>query len=175
MMFKRIFLALMMLFLFISSGYCKDVNQPLKLTIEADKLVYSVGEEIDIEATVTNISEENLKIYGPDYWGVSEIIIIDADGDQLTPRGIKAERKYFEEFMIIPPGESRPHIFKNLRWFHRGGAWEFAGEAQLQAGNYDIAVTITNPPRRFSESKVLEKTWIGTMLSNTLSIEVIEK
>lgn len=172
---KRIIsLGFILAVLMTSSVYCQGSEQPLQLLIKSDKEVYAAGEGIQIEALLRNVNNNTIKIYSPDYWGVTEIKIVDSQGSQLKPHGIKVERKAFEEFMVINPGEVKSHIYSNLRWFHRGGAWEFRGEAQLKPDTYQITVTITNPPVRFSEQKVLENTWSGTLTSNTITIEVGE-
>lgn len=153
-------------------------DQPLQLTIRLEKQVYELGEEIDIEVNIKNTGRDIAKIYSPDYWGVSEIIVTNSKGIRMEPKGIKIERTYFEYFMAIPANESRTHIFDNLRWFHCGGAWQFIDEAQLLPDTYNIYVTITNPPRtqRCGQLHQYVKTNLsGTITSNTITIEIVEK
>jgi hypothetical protein len=172
---KNIVLGISLSILLISFGYCQESEQPLQFTIKSDKEVYAEGEEIQIEATLKNIGNNTIKIYSPDYWGVSEIKIVNSQRFQLKPQGIKVKRTTFEEFMVLHPGEERIHAYSNLRWFHRGGAWEFRDEAQLKPDTYQLTVIITNPPLGFSEHKTSENTWSGILTSNTITIEVMSK
>ena len=167
--------AITVLFFIISAGYCQE--QTLQLTIKSNKQAYEVGEQIQLYATIKNTGKEVIKIYSPDYPGVSEIKIIDSQGIQLKPRGVKIRRLAFERFKTINPGETKTHIYSNLQWFHYGGAWEFSGEARLKPDTYQIIVAITNPPIRFldHESKSFENTRSGTLISNSIAIKVIEK
>ena len=174
---KQIILAIICLVLISPFGYCQEPEQPLTLTINSDKQVYEVGEEISIMASIRNEGKDIAKIYSPDYWGVSEIIVINSQEIPMMPRGLKIERRYFDTFMTIPPNESRVHTFDNLQWFHCGGAWQFIDEVQLKSDTYKIYVTVTNPPvDKCSSDKKFEKTNLsGTLTSNTITIKVTEK
>lgn len=156
-----------------SVGYCQD--QPLQVTVKANKGIYEVGEPINLELSIRNIGNKAVRIYSPDYWGTSEIVVTNSQGVLLKPRGAKVERTAFDVFMIIPPNESRTQIYSNLEWFHCGGAWQFSDDAQLPVGRYNISVTITNPPvDKCNSNKVFEKTDLsGTLTSNPIVLEVV--
>ncbi len=162
-------------FLLTSVGCGPD--QPIQFTIKTDKEIYEVGDPINLELNIKNIGDKAVRVYSPDYWGVSEIIVTNSEGRILKPKGVKVERGYFESFMNIPPHESRSHLFNNLEWFHCGGAWIFADGAQLSPGRYQIYATITNPPADKCDSgKRFEETDLsGTLTSNTITIKVTAK
>ena len=120
---KKIFFGIGLLALIASFGYCAeskspvgkaDKPSPLTLTIAADKEVYAVGEEINLEVNIMNIGKNAAKIYSPDYWGVSDIVVINSQGTAMKPEGIKVEREYFDDFMSIPSNGVRTHIYQNL-------------------------------------------------------------
>ncbi|GEM_PF-3405923 len=175
---KRTVLGIFILFLITTVSYGQEPQEGLQLTIKSDKQTYEMGEEINIEASIKNTGKDAVKIYSPDYWGTSEIVVTNSKGMIMKPRGIKVERVAFDEFMIIPSGESRTHAFNNLMWFHCGGAWQFLGDAQLPADSYKIYVTVTNPPvvHCHDSNKQFEKTDLsGTITSGAIPIEVVER
>ena len=175
---KKIFLGTVVLLLITSVGYGQEVSSTLQLTIRSDKQLYEVGEEINIEAKIRNIGKDTVKIYSPDYWGVSEIVVKNSKGLVIKPRGLKIERRAFDKFMVIPSGKMRLHTFNNLMWFHCGGAWQFIDEAQFVPDTYNIYVSVTNPPvdKCTNSNKKFEKTDLsGSLTSNIISIKVVEK
>ncbi len=174
---KKIILAIYILFFAITAGYCQEAMQPLQLIIKSDKQIYDVGEEINITVSIRNESNNTIKIYSPDYWGVSDIIVTNSQGIPIKSRGLKIYRRASDTFMTVPPNESRAHTFDNLLWFHCGGAWQFIDEAQLKPDTYKIYVTVTNPPvDKCGGGKKFEKTDLSDILtSNTMTIEVKEK
>lgn len=154
-------------------------EQPLQLSISSAKKVYTEGEAIDLVATLKNTGKTAARIYSPEYWGVSEIVVEDSAGVRVSPRGIKVERIPFDSFIVIPPGEGRSVRFENLRWYLCGSAQEFAGTAQLPRGIYTIYVTVTNPPvyECFEDPgnprKPFEKTdLVGKLTSNKITLRV---
>ena len=117
---KRIILAIIFLLLIAPCGYGQTPQQPLMLTIKTDKQIFNKGEAINIIATIRNEGSEIAKIYSPEYWGVSEIIVKNSQGTFVNPEGLKIERVAFDSFMTIPPNESRTYTFENLQWFQSG-------------------------------------------------------
>jgi len=171
---KRVLLlAIILLSLAISSGYCE--NQPLQLTIKSDKEVYEVGEEINIELAIFNRTKDNVKIYSPEYWGVSKIVVKNSKGDFIKSQFIaKVERASFEHLISIPSNETRAFFFKNLAWFGCGGLLGFNTKEELIPGAYNIYMTLINPPICVGH-KYLITNLSGTLVSNTITIEVVKK
>lgn len=148
-------------------------TQPLTLTIQTAKEVYVHGEPINIEAIIKNSGNDTVKIYSPDYWGVSAITVINLKGVAMKPRGVKVKRVSFEPFLTIPPQSSVAYTFDNLMWFHCGDAWQFAADAGLPPDTYTIYVTVTNP--RCAGARILSTSLAGVLTSNTITIEIGEK
>lgn len=147
-------------------------QESIEMIIKADKRDYKQSETIDIELEVKNSREKNVKIFNPDYWGVSQIVITDSNGQKIKPREIKMERSSFSDYMVIPAGGLRDHIFKNLIWFDCGGALQYTAE-QLIPGTYNIYVTVTNPPK--CDSKKYSATSLsGTIVSNTITLNIVK-
>jgi hypothetical protein len=86
-------LVLIVVVLWNSSGGIGQ-DKPLQLTIKADKDVYADGEPIDLIAMLNNSGQSTARIYSPEYWGVSEIIVENSRGVRISPRGIKVERMH---------------------------------------------------------------------------------
>ncbi len=172
---NKIMLGIFVLLFMATAGHGQEPKQTLELTIKSDKEIYKVGEGINIEASMKNTGKDSVKIYSPEYWGVSEIVVVNSKGMTMKPRGLKVKRNGFDSFLIIPPNESRTSIFNNLMWFFCGGAWQFSDEAQLTSDIYKIYVKLTNPPANNCDDngKIYEKTALsGTITSNTITIEV---
>lgn len=149
------------------------VTQPLTLTIQTAKEVYEQGEPINIEVSIKNPGNDTAKIYSPAYWGVSEITVANSQGVGMKPSSVKVERASFEPFLTIPPQSSAAHTFDNLTWFHCGGAWQFADDAELPPDTYTIYVTVINP--RCVGARILSTDLAGVLTSNTITIEIKEK
>src|SRR3989344_1990708 len=103
---KKIILSFTTLLLIASFGYCQD--QPLSLTIKSDKKVHGVEENILVEFTMKNLSNERVK---PFYiLNESKIVINDNEYDlHVTWRG-NAEG-------TIGPGEEYVYRYVNLKVF----------------------------------------------------------
>src|SRR4051812_36684526 len=104
---KKIVLGILTLLFMATASYCQEAKQPLQLTIKSDKQVYEVGEKITITVSMRNDGNDTIKIYSPDYWGVSDIIVTNSQGIPMKPRGLKIKRRAFDTFMTVPPNESR--------------------------------------------------------------------
>ncbi|MFH1441516.1 MAG: hypothetical protein ABIH18_05715 [Candidatus Omnitrophota bacterium] len=147
-------------------------QKPLEVIIKTDEQVYKQFERIDIELEVKNTGEKKAKIFNPDYWGVSQIIITDSNGKKIKPQVIKKERSSFSDYMVISAGNSQYNIFKNLTWFDCDSALQYTGE-QLIPGTYSICVTVTNPPK--CDSKKYSVTSLsGNIVSNIITINIKE-
>lgn len=168
---KKFLLTAIVFLALSSSGFC----QTLDLTINSDKPAYTYGEAIAITANIKNNGPANAKIYSPAYWGVSDIVVKNSKGMMMNPAGLKVRRVFFEQMMVIAPGESQSYVFDDLMWFHCGGAWQFRDEDRLPPDTYTIFVTVTNPPQgECSAAKNVESTdFSGTLTSNAIAIEVL--
>lgn len=171
---KKIVVGICVFFVGMTTSYGEASTRFLTLTIKSDKSEYVVGEKVNLEAVINNSGKQAVKIYSPDYWGVSEIVVTDLQANKIKPNGIKIERAFFETFMAIPSGEKRAHIFKNLQWFDCSGARGFINDAQLKPGTYSISLTVTNPPRCQS-GQYLNTSLSGDLTSNRITIKVISQ
>jgi len=62
-MIKKIFLLLILVLALKSSVFSEEIVQPLKLTIETDKKIYNVGDDIKVIYTIENISEKQVAFF----------------------------------------------------------------------------------------------------------------
>ncbi|MBD3272044.1 MAG: hypothetical protein GF384_05855 [Elusimicrobia bacterium] len=144
----------------------------LELSITSSKDIYEVGEPVTITGTIRNKSDDIARIYSPLYWGVSSIIIHDADDTLIKPKAVNIERGTFEYFLFIDPHETAVFSFENLITFGPQNAQAFIDESALEEGTYTITATVTNPPK--TENKDFELTsLIGTLTSNTITIRLV--
>lgn len=175
--FKGIVIFLFILFLSTipadATPPVRIIQQDLQLHIVLDKNVYTPGEDIDVHAIFINKTHQPIKVYSPEYWGTSTIYVLTDRGEVLTPGILQVKRGAFEEFKVIPSGESVTHVYRNLTWFgDGGGAREFNGEHKLKPGVYYVYVNFINPPQGFEKDHVWEKTWAGWVESNVVRFTV---
>ena len=167
---KHVLLAISASLFMVTAGYCQ--TEPLQLTIQSDKQAYEAGEEINIELAIHNNTKKSVKIYSPEYPGVSEIFVKNSHGDMIKSQPLaKAERASFDAFVTIPSNETRTFTFKNLEWFGFGGLSGFDAKKEFFPGTYLIYMTIKNPPACVG-AKYLETDLYGTLVSNTITIKV---
>lgn len=147
-----------------------DEGSGLSISISTDKEKYSQGDEVMLTLTIENTGDEPVTLVHPDYWGVSEIRVTDANGADVEPSSFKGERKAVSDLMTIPPGESRSHAFENLT------AWTccfgYSFHSVLEPGTYQIVVSITNPPVKVDPPQGWTGEWTGTLVSEPLTIVI---
>jgi hypothetical protein len=118
---------------------------------------------------VHNRGGQPLTIVHPDYWGVTEIEIVDAKGKRVEPTTFKGERKAFANLLTIPPGETKTHRFDHLTAWTCCYGYTFH---PLPPGRYEIKVRLTNPPVKVEPPTGWKPGWTGTLTSNSLAIEI---
>jgi hypothetical protein len=151
-----------------------DAESFLEFKIKSDRSNYRVGQPINIEATIQNKGRGMMMIYSPGYWGVSRIIVKNAEGLRMKPKGVEIEDKTPGKYLRIPDGDQVSYTFNNLTWRGCGTERSFKDEASLEPGVYKIAVSIVNPPICLEEKSagiVLE----GRLTSNTITVKVVGK
>jgi hypothetical protein len=120
--------------------------------------------------TIENTGDEPVTLVHPDYWGVCEIRVTDANGADVEPSSFKGERKAVSDLMTIPAGESRSHAFEKLT------AWTccfgYSFHSVLEPGTYQIVVSITNPPVKVDPPQGWTGGWTGTLASEPVTIVV---
>ncbi len=167
------------LFLLLPSfGYCQipqpDKNVPLELIIKSDKRVYEEGEAIYVTLTLRNISNEKVSINTAALkrtFLLGSCDICDSKNTKI-PWGVKIEvpDNTEEDYFVLDPGQIvdyRINISQGM--FHR-----------LKPDRYTIKchyVGQDNYRYMVEESlfKKVDYAWTGTIVSNTISMQVESK
>lgn len=149
-------------------------NPPLTLTIKSDKQLYEEGEPILITVTVKNISNQKVSIFIryltlPSYLlqeGICDVFNSKKErifvGVPMQPAAAKKN-----DFMILEPGKSASYKFNLYD----------APMDQLKPEAYTIKYFYYGT-ESYYEDKILKKVnypWTGTVTSNEIYIQVVEK
>lgn len=188
-MVKRILLGMVLLLLMVTVGCCQEPEKPLQLTIKSDKQVYEVGEPIYIDYEITNVDSEEITIAPPfDDNGIIDphrfggAFIIKRELDEtstevyplanflsmpITPDKVitlKKGESYNKKVNIIKISEGSDDTksipYSSEMFFQREGKYTIQGK-------YEWSKLRKNYPT--------PNCWKGIFLSNTITIEVVEK
>jgi len=145
----------------------------LQLTIKSDREVYKVGEEIKIELILENISEEEIVVCTVWLPSLNMEFKVTRDGEKIEPIVIIYELAPLkrEDYVKLKPGENIIKSFDISKYVPID-----------KSGNYNIKVSYNNWYNWYydeSEGELGDKisidAWTGTLTSNSITIEVIDK
>ncbi|MFH1622791.1 MAG: hypothetical protein ABIA97_06730 [Candidatus Omnitrophota bacterium] len=131
-------------------------NQPLQLTIKSDKEVYDAGESIKVISKIKNITSE--PIYLCKYPDASSVILGPSvvSGNGIWGHGLRPKK---EDFVLVTKEEP---VIEELD----------LTEDIKSVGTFDYS--FSNTYRQTGNEYGLNA-WTGTLASNTITIEVVEK
>lgn len=171
----KIILLLGIILCFLNNPIFAEQDQPLKIFLKLEGDAYEVGENIPFSLYFYNAGDRPLKIYNPEYPGVTTLTVIDAEGLPQIPQKIKLPPLKMEKFFIIPPGQKIVQEHNHLRWFSSEGPVEFSGPAQLTPSVYRVLIKIHMPPAGALKEYRTGDVWQGDLATNVVQIKVFEK
>jgi hypothetical protein len=151
---KKLLFAVAALCLMTSAGYCEDKAQPLQLTIQSDKQMYEVGEEVKLQATLKNNSDKEMIVF----WN-------NANPSQLTGGGgttLNTPSSSSADALYIKPKGSVKKILN-------------AGSAGISGPAFTFVFDNTWALRLKIFLKPNQEKFEGSLTSNTITITVKEK
>jgi len=168
---RKILLAITVLLFIVSIGYPQD--QPFQLTIESDKQIYKVGEEIWIQVTIRNASERKQKLF-------ASFIISSGNIKNAIDSPVKFSdntfnnNPYHEGAGILQPKQELvlKYNLYNLKWGDLPNSLSVASKPfkkYIKPGKYSVS---------FESVIVDQKDYTprpNNFTSNTIVIEVVEK
>ena len=151
----------------VSAGYCED--QPLQLTIKSDKQVYELGEQINIEVTLENVSKKEIIVCTKWFPAMNIWFQVTSYGKEIESfRLLYKEQPPLvkEDYVTLKPTEKTKQEFSLLR---------YVGIKKI--GIYEIKVLYTNSDKSYSTSALKYipadiDAWTGRLASNTITIEI---
>lgn len=146
-----------------------DSKPPFELSISTEKASYRSGDAIALKLAFHNHGARSISLVHPDFWGVTDIRVLDGEGRAVSPESFKGQRKSVADILTLPPGETKTFVFDNLT------AWTccYGYTFQLpKPGRYQLTVSITNPPIKVKPPANWKPVWTGTATSNTVTIDV---
>ncbi len=158
-------------------------SYPLQLTIKSDKQVYGVGEFIYISYQLTNIGKEDIAIVRPFSEGgtidpatFAGSLIVKREGDEDSTEVVPLSDISWTGLgtILLKKGESY-NMKVNIVKIEGRGLEDMPYSTQFylqQDGKYTI--TGKYDTDKYRESTI-SKDWKGTLTSNTITIEVVEK
>jgi len=167
---KKILLVIIISFLAVSASYSQD--QPLQLTIKADKQMYAVGEKINIRAQLQNISKETVPIYA--FKLIYRIHLDIRNSSGIDSGIIVAEYEMPDDYRHVPqkqdfyflkPQETYSIDIENL----------VSGNTRyeiIRPGVYTIEAILRLVVRG---EQFGINAWTGTLTSNSITITAAEK
>jgi hypothetical protein len=151
---RKIILMLAVLFLGSVYGYCDENNQPVELTIESNKSIYTAGERIILTAIFKNPSDKEKIVL----WN-NETPEVISDKTKTLTVSTKTKSENVEN-LYIKSGQrlAREIVLNN----------------DLLLGKYQIKLEY-NFPQTISdfETNPSQEVWKDKLLSNSVAIEVI--
>ncbi|WAS96772.1 hypothetical protein [Nannocystis punicea] len=141
---------------------------PLSLSLAMSRTSYSAGEPVDAVLQVENVGTDPITLVHPDYWGVSELEVVDESGATVARSTFKAERKAVARWMKLAAGERRAHAFERLTGYTCCHAYTY----KLPPGRYEARVRITNPPLEVGLPPGDMSTWTGSLTSGSAAFEI---
>jgi len=171
---KKIALAITLLFLSVTIGYCQD--QPLQLIIKSDKQVYGVGEPIYVDYQIRNLSNEDIKLV-PMFSENNDIDPMQFAGDFILMGGRLKEPVQVSSGGIYWPESSigGAVVIKKVEFYSKKiNILTIESQRYLkQPGKYMIYAKY-NWGKHWN-SLAMSDCWKGALTSNAITIEVKEK
>ena len=156
---KKILLGFVILFFIAAAGYGQEPNQEPELTITSDKEVYKAGEEIVIKATIKNNSNNEMIMF----WNNQKPVLREIVGGYLTEYVVSipsSPTKDVETLYIKAKSVIKKEIFLKI-----SEKWKFILTLEYNFPN--ITLDFQTGPN--------QKIWQDTLVSNTITIEVVGK
>ena len=154
---KKILLAIILLFSIVQISYCQE--QPLQLTIKSDKEIYKVGEEVALEITLNNKLEKELILF----WSDRELAVFSEEiGVYNIAMYVQAPT---DDTLYIKPKDS---ITKTI-------TINLDNRFKPLKGKIGIVFLYSNLGILGFEHREDQEIWQGTVTSNPITIEVVEK
>ena len=157
-------------------GSSVSTNTPLTLTINPDKQIYHIGEEVLVNLALTNTGDKQLLVYGrmifvpspsPVELNLSEIIVLDPT-HKVIPLNANGNIDWLprkENFLILEPGES---VTK------QSYIWD--SEDYDQSGIYTLKAIYRNsfdPSDVYENSDDKREAWKGEVVSTSTTFEIL--
>ncbi|OGX39024.1 MAG: hypothetical protein A3D87_02110 [Omnitrophica WOR_2 bacterium RIFCSPHIGHO2_02_FULL_50_17] len=146
--------------------------QPLTLTIQADKKVYGVGEDVGLTLEFKNVSTQNvwlLKKIFPSADLQLWLYKIDGEKRELVPLPMP-----IDVLMPIPAENDFKELLPWEVFFIQITLKDFQQELILQKGSYEMSLELNLPSYIFPPHLKITL-WMGKAMSNTISIEIVQR
>jgi hypothetical protein len=150
-----------------------NVTPALEVSVRTGRSIYRQGETIKLEASVINVGEEPICLYGLLSWGLSSsftLHVTDAIGKEVPAR-------YPDDSLTPPPPPDDRSFFVNLNPHHFLGNTRESSLYELNAtkpGKYRIVVEYHSPiPQNFGQGLPFWGRENGSIWSRAIQVEVV--
>ena len=164
---QKAVLGIICLLLMTSFGYCQESNQPLQITINSDKQVYKVGEQMSIRVEFKNVSSKPIKLLdfqdNPPRWQApASYFRCMVLGFNQEPVPYQLLTTHIEKYITLEPGAIYPFV------------QNYNGSVELTAKLTMNKLKLIYDTKIFAEGVWEGDYWKGRLDSNEISL-VIEK
>ena len=184
----KITVGIVAMLLICTTCYCLAIWEPLKLTLKSDKGAYRVGDEIEFILNFQNTSKIDVCTYiNTHYPAHSFNITNEAGTKQLAETLIKYDTVWAKEnYKLIKAGENFKWIVKARVLKDKGLYLDFkdssirlVGPGEFRAafrykGRDGLTTDEEGRQIHISEKFKLQNAFIGDLISNTISIKIID-
>ncbi|MFX1537680.1 MAG: hypothetical protein ACFFDI_26075 [Promethearchaeota archaeon] len=147
----------MIFFVWVCSNLKAD-DALLKLEINYSKDSYLLSEPIWLDLTLSNVSEDTVRIIGPCvHCGDTRFVVVSSKGDTLTYRGIEAEVAYGSG-SLLDPSEKKYNCFNFLDYY----------------GERESILRLKLKPDRYTVHAIYYGSKCGKITSNKTTFKVTE-
>jgi hypothetical protein len=173
---KKIILLAILLFGLTVTLQAEDVKPAFSIRAETDKTEYTAGDAINLTITIKNNGQAAVKIFNPEYPGVSELRVINAESIVAIPQLNPAGGNKVEQIWELKPMEERKFVYKNLSYQSADGVYEFVSSgAKLKPSVYRLFLTIQSPPSQLPSEQIPADVWQGQTAANLVIFKIFAK